>query len=946
MTRQMKITALVAVCGGAAGIANAQSIVTGTGATLQEAFFRSPASTNDYIDVDGDGTAGSLGSFAPDQLAPQGGDLIGDPANPDLYWIFHYRINGSGNGIRELDYFGDVFGIPQLVPAVDIANPDGQDTRGDGVLDNNDPGNVIYTDLAIWNRRDLIDGVGLTAIGDVDHLSGAPFLPISGTYAPGRWIDGDTVGFNADFAASDVPLSWFAIQPGVNSPTLAPSTAGYGGNPRRTTALDGSGLESQTNLLRDLNRLNTNTASPNNATVYSTSISIAPVAAWVNYGVGLQEAYMSDLRHLEATGRMMSGENLMSVVRDSGSGTRNTFQNGVGLDPSWGRGENAGPRTTTSTNDRLGPNFIPSQKGGSSRVDGTVANHRLAIGHSGAERGISSGLLTNKRSEVLAIRSDLKGGTLFVRPTQQAVLDGGPNGYNIVGPAAVSHIGDPRNAPASDGGWGWLASETGPTPYVDGSNNPNPTPPNPAVSEYLNNITRSIAGFVAIPGGLETEFMPGEVLAQQYLLVAAPDRVPGDPGLQANQPIAIVANTSQNAAVRALADVDPNAALNDPLYDTFDDTVAGRVPFRTESTVYTDGNAGSHYVTHSAGVLNYGDPMNMRNKIAYDFNGDGARTTADAADMWAAYQDRQGGASWIPSDGDGSASIEILGDGTGDGNFTLADLRYWADGLVLSTAAGIDCLPVQGSDTNSDNIIDTFTIGDGVVEATLDRTAGFTALDNAAGGNAFGTTLVTGTYDAGDSRADVAGPSTVVSKDANGNVTGVVGATPGYIPQGADGTVDAFDIDYVCANFGDWCDVNQAVNMDLSCDMNGDLVVDGADVDAIVVGILDSEKGDVNLDGVRDATDVGIVTGNLGMMNASYSDGDLDCDGDVDEADLFIAEGCSKADFAADGILDNGDIGAFVSAFLAGNIAADINGDGILDNGDIGAFVALFLACV
>ncbi|MFG0306428.1 MAG: M12 family metallo-peptidase [Phycisphaerales bacterium JB040] len=50
------------------------------------------------------------------------------------------------------------------------------------------------------------------------------------------------------------------------------------------------------------------------------------------------------------------------------------------------------------------------------------------------------------------------------------------------------------------------------------------------------------------------------------------------------------------------------------------------------------------------------------------------------------------------------------------------------------------------------------------------------------------------------------------------------------------------------------------------------------------------------------------------------------------------------ADITGDGILDNGDIGAFVSAFLAGDPATDFTGDGILDNGDIGAFVVAFLA--
>ena len=50
------------------------------------------------------------------------------------------------------------------------------------------------------------------------------------------------------------------------------------------------------------------------------------------------------------------------------------------------------------------------------------------------------------------------------------------------------------------------------------------------------------------------------------------------------------------------------------------------------------------------------------------------------------------------------------------------------------------------------------------------------------------------------------------------------------------------------------------------------------------------------------------------------------------------------ADTNGDGILDNGDINAFVQLFLAGDPAADFNGDGFLDNGDINAFVVAFLA--
>ena len=53
---------------------------------------------------------------------------------------------------------------------------------------------------------------------------------------------------------------------------------------------------------------------------------------------------------------------------------------------------------------------------------------------------------------------------------------------------------------------------------------------------------------------------------------------------------------------------------------------------------------------------------------------------------------------------------------------------------------------------------------------------------------------------------------------------------------------------------------------------------------------------------------------------------------------------CGPADVNGDGVVDNGDIGAFINLFLANDPAADVNGDGIIDNGDIGAFITLFLA--
>jgi len=58
---------------------------------------------------------------------------------------------------------------------------------------------------------------------------------------------------------------------------------------------------------------------------------------------------------------------------------------------------------------------------------------------------------------------------------------------------------------------------------------------------------------------------------------------------------------------------------------------------------------------------------------------------------------------------------------------------------------------------------------------------------------------------------------------------------------------------------------------------------------------------------------------------------------------IELAAACA-ADFNADGVLDTGDIGAFVDAFLASEPVADFSGDGVLDLGDISAFVAAFLA--
>jgi hypothetical protein len=451
------IMSIVAACGAAASAD--PLLITGSGATLQESFFRSGASTNDFIDFDNDGRAGIFASLFPDQLAPNGSGCLsgafdcGDGAGiNDTQWLFHYRITGSGNGIAEFDTFSLLFD----------ENGDEFDTDMDGATDD-DRGNSSFADGAVWNRLDLVIAGQLQGLGNSANRSGAPFLPIPGSFEPGVTGDGSGAGLNIDFSTSDVPLSWFGIVPGEVSPLNAPSSAGYGGNPRPAVDTDGVPVAFG-NLLRPLSRLNANVGNPDSETVYDFAVSVVPVAAIVNYGVGLQEIAMSDLRQLAATGRRANGENLTKVTRDSGSGTRNAFMNGIGLDPSFGRGENIGLRVTSSANDRVGPDYQPSNKGGSSRMDATIQNTRLGVGHTGAERLVSRGYLFDEDFDCLAVISDIKGGTVAARRPSRPSSTAARTGTTSRAPRPLPSGATPATRPPPWAAGAGTPPRPGPTP--------------------------------------------------------------------------------------------------------------------------------------------------------------------------------------------------------------------------------------------------------------------------------------------------------------------------------------------------------------------------------------------------------------------------------------------------------------------------------------------------
>ena len=103
-----------------------------------------------------------------------------------------------------------------------------------------------------------------------------------------------------------------------------------------------------------------------------------------------------------------------------------------------------------------------------------------------------------------------------------------------------------------------------------------------------------------------------------------------------------------------------------------------------------------------------------------------------------------------------------------------------------------------------------------------------------------------------------------------------------------DGDVDADDIDLLCANMGG--DV-------ATYDLDGDMDVDEDDLIYMVEhlvelqdgsGRLGTKRGDINLNGLANATDLAIMKPNFGQWPKNWVDGNANCDDIVNATDLAI----------------------------------------------------------
>jgi len=819
------------------GLAVTDQQVNISGATLFANFFHAPASTNDWIDVDGDGIWG-YDTNRPvvdwvDQLARD--NYAGDTCN---WWVVQYRGVGSGNGLYEL---------------VTWYNTAPDDTIGTPSEDG------------------LINRAEWCSDGTLQIPPAVPSNP-GGTPVPPN---------NIDIAVMDVPTTWFTMAGDVAdvSWNLTPASEGYGQNPVRSW-----NVPDRKNVLKSLGNLNTNIADPDDKTVFDTQIAFVPMAIIANAGVSEDPNYtQQQLQHLFLTGRLPNGENLAAACRDSGSGTRNGTMNTLGVDPSWGRGDNLGDKLKEETETNytiLGPAHQASHLGGSSRMESAVQNRRLAIGYTGLA-GSSRAAADSASGKYELANYKKTGAAAYVRPSLDAVLDNSDpdTGWQIGGPETFATVGNPD--PCSS------------TPML-----------NLHASDYIANIVGSIDDFVTSPSQSDLYNMPGEYLAYNFFLIASVDAVP-----EATNPSTFETNSDLNQALQDF--VRGEHYLDVPGFNSWENG-AGQCPSRKAGITYNDGqDGGAGYIDSNDQTVTAGTALSVRNKIMGDFNYAGdeknQRNVNDIAEMMSAVADWENFEAGNNNGGDGYVIVHVIGDFNGDGDFDEKDIRYFGDGLAIDAGG------------------------------QMDRKEGFTAIDTAwtgalaaldpchpIAGNYFNTTLATGnSYKSGDARGDIAGGSDPCSQPS-----------PGARPMGGDYEVGPADIDYLhkvlryglCDEaFGMtpgpncfvhynellWTDADDAVWMNLSCDMDGNLEINYDDVHELICVILETDIHDVNLDGAGDNLDRQIIETNINpsLYGRSWSDGDIDGDGYVTDCDLNLFDNsCNIADINHDGIVNLGDL--------------------------------------
>ncbi|MBN2447028.1 MAG: hypothetical protein JXO22_09895 [Phycisphaerae bacterium] len=739
-----------------------------SGATLFKSFFQSKSSTNDAIDADMDGLYG----FDPnnplfvDQLAP---DFT---CSLSTFWLVQYRGTGSGNGLAEFVDFQLLGELPDTYTA--------------------DPSLINRTEYASGG---VAVGTGCGVDTPQGLLTGTP-------------VNQESV----DLAVMDVPTTWFVVagDSADADPFNNPTDSGYGYCPIPDNYGKVWSLKSLKRTIPDPNDPNStidvslNTIPGDPMSVVDYPIAWVPIAFIANRGTGVSQLKVSELQTLYLSGRLPNGENFNAGTRDAGSGTRNGGMNSIGIDPSWGKGDGLHRKWEDKPSGYLGDHDLdpaisgdtPEHKwtnsNSSSRMEDAVTNNRLCIAYTGLmDDSKAADHFMKGDLEIIDVMFDDRGGTQYVRPSIQNVVENGdPNtGYQIGGPETFA-----ARMPA----------------YTS-----------PSAQAYIDNITGSIASFTGNLGAVEELFMPGDYLGTQFILQAAPDYIPNP-----TNPSQFIANSGQNATLKAYtltnAILTPNYAGLQSLPAYGSRNVAGKTPRRNAKAgggTYSDGSSNGDYIDAWGNSWVRGTLLTSNNAIAGDFNLDGVRDINDITKMVEAYN---GQIAYAQANSTSANPVipSIIGDFDGNGEFDMFDCRYFCDGLAISGGQ-------------------------------LDRAAAFLAIDTAFGGNFFGTVIAGGlTYEPGFSRFDVAGATTIPTPGAGPcGADGIVdqydvdyvAANFGTWPTDwmtmdlsgdmtGDLVVDNDDLDAILAALG-----QGGLLGDANCDGSADVF----DIDAFVLAITD-----------------------------------------------------------------------------------------------------------
>ncbi|MDO8631879.1 MAG: hypothetical protein Q7R41_15435, partial [Phycisphaerales bacterium] len=434
--------------------------VSGAGATLFVDFFRAPSSTNDWIDVDGDGKAGNFATFPfVDNL----GTLWPPNGTINTWWMFQYRSVGSVNGFNEFVENQTCNAIPVSVPAeagifnqfeyanngvtvwggpfanssgtpvqpceiefsfLDVPSAWAVQVGGSGlcfpggttscVTDVDCAANEKCVGAPKWNAEPGSPGYGLNPVpsstGYISNLQ--PLSRECGSCA----TSGGPCTKQDQCAPGQCTISLASCRTDQQCP--AGSCSITVGNACRSDSQCPSGetcLNIQTcdnleacTLSGNVASLNVNTAVPNADTLFDFVGAWVPVAYIANRGTGLQDVKYSEMQFLFTTGRMPNGENLVASTRSVGSGTRNAIMNSTGIDTSWARGDNVGNENAVTTSFNLGTNKQQTNAQGSSQIEQAVEEWRLGVGYTGLagpSRAASDAL--SGRYEVLNICKDV-----------------------------------------------------------------------------------------------------------------------------------------------------------------------------------------------------------------------------------------------------------------------------------------------------------------------------------------------------------------------------------------------------------------------------------------------------------------------------------------------------------------------------------------------------------